>query len=160
MKRTITTLLALATVAAAPLAASADSYQHGASGIISSVNGGAVTLRSGQTIFLNGGTQISPSGQSLQAGERISVVGADAGDGNVNARAIRIFNNDGGYANGGYGYGNGGGYGNGRYDRRSGYDNGSRGRDTWNDRGRHDDRRDNRDNRDNRNNGGEHQDER
>jgi len=58
MKPIVTTLFALATVAAAPLAASAEyPYQQGAAGIISSVNGGAVTLRNGRTIFLKDGTR-------------------------------------------------------------------------------------------------------
>ncbi len=91
------------------------------SGVIASVNGGAVTLRNGRTVFLKNYTSIAPNGQGLAAGERISVSGTDAGNGNINANAITIASTNGGYGNGGYGnnngYGNGNGYGNNGYGR-------------------------------------------
>ncbi len=132
MKRMIITLLGLAAFVA-PMTASAEQiygngngYGDAASGVIDSVNGGAVTLQNGQTVFLKDGTQIGPSGQRLQAGERIRVRGYDAGNGNINAQAIQIL------GDGGYGYGN--------HNRYDGY--GHRNRDE--DRGdrRRDDRHD------------------
>lgn len=111
---------ALAALGTAPLAASAApyyGYNGGAriSGTIASVDGGAVHLQNGRTIFLKDGTVIAPSGQSLQSGERISVTGSNAGDGNINAQSITI---------GGYGRGNYGNYGNQKAGRR--YDNDDR----------------------------------
>lgn len=108
------------------------------SGVIASVNGGSLKLQNGRTVFLKDTTSINPSGRSLQSGERITVYGLNAGDGNINAQSITIggsggYNNGGGYGSGGYGnggYGNGGygngGYGNGRDhdDRNSGKGNG------------------------------------
>ena len=129
MKRKLLSFFSLATIAATPLAVSAQPYPYGgygttygygygarASGVIASVNGGAITLRNGRTIFLKNGTQIAPSGQGLAAGERISVRGYDAGNGNVNAQSIDIL----GY--GGGTYGNRGNDGYGRNDRDDRYD--------------------------------------
>ena len=96
---------ALAANGAAPLAASAapnDWRDYGGgriSGTIASVDGGAVHLQNGRTIFLRNGTVIAPTGQSLQVGERISVNGSSAGNGNINAQSIAIA----GYGNRGYG---------------------------------------------------------
>jgi hypothetical protein len=70
--------------------ANRDSAQF--SGRISSVKGGAVTLENGRTIFLEDGTVINPTGIRLQPGMRISVTGAPAGNGNINADQIDIVN--------------------------------------------------------------------
>lgn len=100
---------ALFAIAISPLAALADSSDyHGGnmagsydgangrlSGIVASVHGGAVTLRNGRTIFLQNGTTIEPTGASIQPGERLSVSGFNAGDGNINARDISIYANSG-----------------------------------------------------------------
>ncbi len=148
MKRTLTSLLGLAAVAALPLAASAQTYGYGAgaSGVISSVNGGAVTLRNGRTIFLKNGTPVLPNGQGLQAGERISVSGYDAGNGNVNAQQIRILGYGGNNNYGGNNYGYPGQYNNGYNNgNHNGY--GRNGRDT-------DDRRARRRHRDDQNDQG------
>lgn len=95
-------------------------YSNGSSrlsGVIARVDGGAVTLRNGRTVFLKNDTSIA--GGRLFAGERIAVIGTDAGNGNINARRISIVRDA--YNDGGYGYGNG--YDNGSYDN-GGYDNG------------------------------------
>lgn len=62
-------------------------------GVIASVNGGALKMQDGRTIFLHNGTVINPSGTRLQSGMRISVTGPSAGDGNVNANQINVANN-------------------------------------------------------------------
>lgn len=103
---------ALSSIALAPLAASAapNPYPYGGynpngyanvgriSGTIVSVNGGSARLQNGRTIFLRDTTSIRPSGQSLAAGQHVTIVGTDAGDGNINAQSLTID----GYSNAGY----------------------------------------------------------
>lgn len=144
---------ALAATVALPLAASAApndwrGYGNGSygsnggyngnsrlSGTIASVNGGAVTLQNGRTVFLKSDTNVNGGG--LSAGERIAVIGTDAGNGNINARTISILGNgynNGGYSNGGYNNGDNDGYGrsnednegNGNRRRRHHHHNGER----------------------------------
>ena len=70
-----------------------NNVQGQTSGVISAVNGSALLLQDGRTIFLHNGTVINPSGTRLQPGMQISVTGPSAGDGNVNANQINIANN-------------------------------------------------------------------
>ena len=61
-----------------------------ANGIVGRVNGGNVTLQDGRQIFLKSGTVISPRGQQIRAGERISVQGNPGRNGAINATSVSI----------------------------------------------------------------------
>jgi hypothetical protein len=90
--------LLTAALLAAPIAGFAQGYNNGAyhghrtqtSGVISNVTSGAITLRSGQTIFLRNGTVINPTGAHLRPGMQISVTGTRTGNGNVNANEVDV----------------------------------------------------------------------
>lgn len=95
--------LLIAALLAAPAVSSAQGYGYGHraydnanrtfSGTISAVNGGALAMSNGRTVFLKNGTVINPTGTRLQPGMRISVVGSPAGDGNINASEVDIAGN-------------------------------------------------------------------
>jgi len=76
------------------------------SAVISSVQGSAIALQNGYTVFLKDGTVITPNGTRLEPGNRISVTGTSAGDGNINATRVDVVNdnvyNGNGYNNNGY----------------------------------------------------------
>lgn len=79
--------------ASIPLASSAQMYGHGMKsdrGVIASVNGTNVRLEDGRTIFLHNGTVINPTGITLRAGQRISVMGTRGGRGAINANEIDV----------------------------------------------------------------------
>jgi hypothetical protein len=82
------------------------------SGVISSIQGSALMLQNGKTVFLKNGTVIKPSGTHLQSGMRILVTGTRAGNGNINAGEIDIAGRQ---RHGSYGSMNGSMNGNGRY---------------------------------------------
>ena len=88
------TLTVAFAAAAIPLAASAQMYGHGMvhsdRGVIASVNGTNVRLEDGRTIFLHNGTVINPTGITLRAGQRISVMGSRGGRGAINANEIDV----------------------------------------------------------------------
>ncbi len=89
-KRTVVFALAVASI---PLASSAQMYGHGMRsdrGVIASVNGTNVRLEDGRTIFLHNGTVINPTGVTLRAGQRISVMGSRGGHGAINANEIDV----------------------------------------------------------------------
>jgi hypothetical protein len=95
--------LLIAALLAVPAISSAQGYGYGHrayndanrtfSGTISAVNGGALAMSNGRTVFLKNGTVINPTGTRLQPGMRISVVGSPAGDGNINASEVDISGN-------------------------------------------------------------------
>ena len=62
-------------------------------GTIAAVNGGAIQLQNGRTVFLHNGTVINPTGTRLQPGMRVSIIGSPAGDGNINASEVDINGN-------------------------------------------------------------------
>jgi hypothetical protein len=94
MKKLPVLALGAALALTAPLAASAQMYgppmHHGVRDFdarVASINGSAITLDDGKTVFLKQGTVINGR---LHPGARIHVHGFRAGNGNTNAQTVTV----------------------------------------------------------------------
>jgi hypothetical protein len=93
--------LGLAATALAPVAASAQWYAYPGAGYfhyagrhlvgrVVAVNGSSFQLASGRVVFMHQGTVINPTGRPIRPGQRVSVNGRGAGNGNIDANVVNI----------------------------------------------------------------------
>jgi hypothetical protein len=93
--------LGLAATALAPVAASAQWYAYPGAGYfryagrhivgrVVAVNGSSFQIANGRVVFMHRGTVINPVGRPIRPGQRVSVSGTGAGNGNIDANVVNI----------------------------------------------------------------------